>query len=48
MSTPQLNMLLITTPTSPPPQGSSAINDENVFINIQLLYDPNAPTDPEI
>ena len=35
-------------PTSPPPQGSSAINDENVFINIQLLYDPNAPTDPEI
>jgi len=34
--------------TSPPPQGSSANNDENMFINIQLLYDPNAPTDPEI
>jgi len=33
---------------SPPPQDSSAINDENVFINIQLLYDPNAPTDHEI
>jgi len=35
-------------PTSPPPQDSSAINDENVFINIQLPYDPNASTDPEI
>ena len=35
-------------PTSPPPQGTSANNDENVFINIQLPYDPNAPTDPEI
>jgi len=35
-------------PTSPPPQGSSVINDENVFINIQLPYDPNASTDSEI
>ena len=35
-------------PTSPPPQGSSAINDKNVFINIQLPYDPNAPTDSKI
>jgi len=35
-------------PTSPPSQGSSAINDENVFINIQLPYNPNAPTDSKI
>jgi len=35
-------------PTSPPPQGLTAQNDESVFINIQLPYDPNAPTDPEI
>ena len=35
-------------PISPPPQGSFVNNDENVFINIQLPYDPNAPTDPEI
>ena len=35
-------------PTSTSPQGSTAYNDENAFINIQLLYDPNAPTDPEI
>ena len=35
-------------PTSPPPQSSSVINDKNMFINIQLLYDPNAPTDIEI
>ena len=35
-------------PTSPPPQGSTVNNDENVFINIQLPYDPDAPTDPEI
>ena len=31
-----------------PSQGTSANNDENVFINIQLLYDLNTPTDPEI
>jgi len=35
-------------PTSPPPQGSTAQSDENAFINIQLPYDPDAPTDPEI
>ena len=35
-------------PTSPPPQDSSANNNENMFINIQLPYDPNAPTNPEI
>jgi len=35
-------------PTSPPPQGSTAQSDENTFINIQLPYDPDAPTDPEI
>ena len=35
-------------PTSTPPQGSTIHNDENPFINIQLPYDPNAPTDPEI
>ena len=34
--------------TLPPSQGTSANNDENMFINIQLLYDLNAPTDPEI
>ena len=32
----------------PPSQGSTVNNNENVFINIQLLYDPDAPTDPEI
>jgi len=31
-----------------PPQGSTTHNDENPFINIQLQYDPDAPTDPEI
>ena len=30
------------------PQGSTMHNDENPFINIQLPYDPDAPTDPEI
>ena len=35
-------------PTSPPPQGSTTHNDENAFINIQLLYDPDTPTDSEI
>ena len=35
-------------PTSTPPQGSTVQSDESVFINIQLPYDPNAPTDPEI
>jgi len=35
-------------PTLPPPQGSTAQSDENTFINIQLPYDPDAPTDPEI
>ena len=35
-------------PTLPPSQGTSANNDENVFINIQLPYDLNTPTDPEI
>jgi len=35
-------------PTLTPPQGSTMYNDENPFINIQLLYDPDAPTDPEI
>ena len=34
--------------TLPPSQGTSANNDENVFINIQLLYDLNALTDSEI
>jgi len=32
----------------PPLQGTSVNNDENMFINIQLPYDLNAPTDPEI
>ena len=40
-------------PTLTSPQGSTThndenYNDENSFINIQLPYDPNAPTDPEI
>jgi len=35
-------------PVSTPPQGSTMHNNENPFINIQLLYDPDAPTDSEI
>jgi len=35
-------------PTLTSPQGLTAYNDENPFINIQLLYDPDVPTDPEI
>ena len=35
-------------PTSPPSQGSTAQSDESIFINIQLLYDLNTSTDPEI
>ena len=35
-------------PTSPSPQGSTTHNDKNAFINIQLPYDPDTPTDPEI
>ena len=35
-------------PTSTSPQGSTVHNDENTFINIQLPYDSNTPTDPEI
>jgi len=35
-------------PTSTPSQGSTAQSDESIFINIQLPYDLNAPTDPEI
>ena len=35
-------------PTSTSPQGSTTHNDENPFINIQLPYDPDAPTDLEI
>ena len=35
-------------PTLLPSQETSANNDENVFINIQLPYDLNAPTDTEI
>jgi len=31
-----------------PPHGSTSHNDESAFINIQLLYNLNAPTDPEI
>ena len=35
-------------PTSTPTWGSPAQNDESIFINIPLPYNPNAPTDPEI
>jgi len=35
-------------PTSTTPHGSASHNDESVFINIQLPYDLNASTDPEI
>jgi len=35
-------------PISTPPQGSTTHNNENIFINIQLLYDPDVPTDLEI
>jgi len=35
-------------PTSTPIQGSPTQNDESIFINIPLPYDPNTPTDPEI
>ena len=35
-------------PISPPFQGSTMHNDENAFINIQLLYDPDTLTNPEI
>ena len=35
-------------PISPPSQGSTMHNDENAFINIQLLYDPDTLTNPEI
>jgi len=35
-------------PTLTPPQGSTIYNDENPFINIQLLYDSDALTDLEI
>ena len=34
--------------TSTSSHGSTLHNDESIFINIQLLYDLNAPTDPEI
>jgi len=30
------------------PYGSTSHNDESAFINIQLLYNLNAPTEPEI
>jgi len=35
-------------PTLTPLYSSTLHNDESMFINIQLLYDLNAPTDPEI
>ena len=34
--------------TLTPPQGSTTHNNENLFINIQLLYNPDVPTDLEI
>ena len=43
---PQYDSSNYSTLTSP--QGSTMYNDENLFINIQLLYNPDAPTDPEI
>ena len=54
---PPHNNLTVNTPsqcvsgkhsTSTPPQDPTAHNDENAFINIQLSYDPDAPTDLEI
>jgi len=35
-------------PTSTSTQGSPTQNNKSVFINILLLYNPNAPMDPEI
>jgi len=36
------------TPNEPTPCTTASSNDDNNVINIQLPYDPNAPTDPEL
>jgi len=35
-------------PNEPKPYTTAPCNDNNNVINIQLLYDPNAPTEPEL